>query len=182
MPKPATENSLDQNTFEQLFKTHFVHLCNFSYQYTNDTDAAKDITQKVFIHLWENRAQMDPQKALKSYLFTAVRNRSLNYIRDNKKYRSHLLDVEIEDLDLAFEEDDLALEDLKNKVQEALAELPEKARIVFEMSRFQQMKYKEIAEELDLSVKTVEAHMSRALKGLKKHLKDYYFLIFLFWN
>lgn len=182
MPNPATHSSLDQDTFEQLFKTHFVHLCNFAYQYTNDTDAAKDITQKVFIHLWENRTQMDPQKALKSYLFTSVRNRSLNYIRDNKKYRSRLLDVEIEDLDLTFEEDDLALEELKEKVQEALAELPEKCRQVFEMSRFQHMKYKEIAEELDLSVKTVEAHMSRALKGLKEHLKDYYFLIILFMN
>ena len=180
MSNPASHSSLDQATFEQLFKTHFVHLCNFAYQYTKDTDAAKDITQKVFIHLWEHRAEMDPQKALKSYLFTAVRNRSLNYIRDNKKYRSKLLDVEIEDLDLTFEEDDLALEELNQRVKEALDALPEKARKVFEMSRFQHMKYKEIAEELDLSVKTVEAHMSRALRGLKESLKDYYFLILLF--
>lgn len=179
MPNPDAAKGLDQATFEQLFNTHFVHLCNFAYQYINDTDAAKDITQKVFIRLWESRESMDPQKSIKSYLFTSVRNRSINYIRDQKKYRSYVLDVEIGEVDIAFEEDDLALEDLKIKVAAALAELPEKCRMVFEMSRFQGMKYKEIAEELDISVKTVEAHMSRALKGLKEHLKDYYVLLLL---
>lgn len=179
MPEPKVNNSLNQASFEQLFKTHFVHLCNFAYQYTNDTDAAKDITQKVFIRLWENRAQMDPQKSLKSYLFTSVRNRSLNYIRDQKKYRSYVLDVEIGEVDIALEEDDLAVEELQKKIEAALSQLPEKARQVFEMSRFQQMKYKDIAEELDISVKTVEAHMSRALKGLKEHLKDYFVLLLI---
>lgn len=179
MSKPDTNDGLNQATFEQLFKTHFVHLCNFAYQYINDTEAAKDITQKVFIRLWENRENIDPKKSIQSYLFTSVRNRSLNYIRDQKKYRSYVLDVEFGAVDIALEEDEFALEDLKSKVAAALAELPEKCRIVFEMSRFQNMKYKEIAEDLDISVKTVEAHMSRALKGLKAHLKDYYVLLLL---
>lgn len=179
MSKPATNKSLDQSTFEQLFKSRFVHLCNFADQYVNDADTAKDITQKVFIHLWENREKMDTQRSIQSYLFTAVKNRCLNYLRDQKKYRSRVLDVEIEDVDVVIEKDDFALEELKKKVADALSALPEKARLVFEMSRFQHMRYKDIAEELDISQKTVEAHMSRALKGLKEHLKDYYFLVIL---
>ena len=182
--KLNVQNHLDQSLFEQLFKDHYVHLCNFAYQFTQDTDSAKDITQKVFIYLWENREKMDPEKSLQSYLFTAVRNRSLNYIRDHKKYRSQILDIEVHDFDIPFEEDNFAVEELKEKIAEALSALPEKCRMVFEMSRFRNMKYKEIAEELEVSVKTVEAHMARALKGLRTHLKEYNFelLMILFFG
>ena len=181
MSKPTAHTILDQALFEQLFKVHFVHLCNFANQYVQDLDSAKDITQKVFINLWENREKIDPQKSILSYLFTAVKNRSLNFIRDQKKYRSRVLDLEIAELEITFEEDDSGILDLQKKVSEALQALPEKCRRVFEMSRYKHMKYKDIAEELDVSVKTVEAHMSKALKNLRKELKDYiHFLWILF--
>ena len=180
MSKPETHITFDKAYFEQLFKTHFVHLCNFAHQYVHDLNSAKDITQKVFINLWEKRAKIDPQKPIQSYLFTAVRNRCLNYIRDQKKYRSQVLDLDIVDLDISFEDDDSGVVELEEKVAQALNMLPEKSRQVFEMSRFQQMKYKEIAEELDISVKTVEAHMSRALKGLREQLKDYVHILWIF--
>ena len=88
MPTSKEHKILDKAVFEQLFKTHFVHLCNFAYQFVKDTDSAKDITQKIFINLWENRENIDTQKSIQSYLFTSVRNRCMNYIRDQKKYRS----------------------------------------------------------------------------------------------
>ncbi|HMQ46740.1 MAG TPA: RNA polymerase sigma-70 factor [Saprospiraceae bacterium] len=179
MLEPDKIHRLDQPAFELLFKAHFAHLCHFAQQYIQDQEAAKDITQKVFIYLWENRANMDQERSLKSYLFTAVRNRCLNYLRDRQKYRSRLLDVELEDVDIPVEAEDFALEELQQKIAEALAALPEKCRLVFEKSRFEHKKYAEIAEELDISVKTVEAHMARALKGLKEQLKDYYFLLCL---
>lgn len=183
MSKLTAHNTLNKPLFEQLFKAHFVHLCNFANQFVQDSDSAKDITQKVFINLWESREKIDPQKAIQSYLFTSVRNRCLNYIRDQKKYRSHVLDVEIADLEIGFEEVDSGISELKEKVAEALNTLPEKCRLVFEMSRYKNMKYREIAEELDVSVKTVEAHMSKALKNLREHLKDFaYFFICLFLN
>ncbi len=182
MPNSSEHKTLDKPLFEQLFKTHFVHLCNFAYQFVKDTDSSKDITQKVFINLWENREKIDAQKSIQSYLFTSVRNRCLNYIRDQKKYRSEVLDLETYDFEIPFEEDTMAMSELKDKVAAALNELPEKCRLVFEMSRYKNMKYKEIAEELDVSVKTVEAHMSKALKSLRSNLKDYVYILLIIYG
>ena len=179
MSNTDEHNKLDKPLFEQLFKTHFVHLCNFGYQFVKDTDTAKDITQKVFINLWESREKIDIQKSIQSYLFTSVRNRCLNHIRDQKKYRSEVLDLETHDFEIPFEEDTFAMSELKDKVAAALDELPEKCRLVFEMSRYQNMKYKDIAEELDISVKTVEAHMSKALKSLRANLEDYALILLI---
>jgi RNA polymerase sigma-70 factor, ECF subfamily len=184
MAKLPEYHTLDKAQFERLFKTHYAPLCHFANQYINDFDAAQDIAQKVFINLWETRDTIDPQKSVKSYLYTSVKNRCLNYIRDNKKYRSRVLDIELGDIDIAFEEPDSGAAELEAKIAEAMQALPEKCRLVFEMSRFQDKKYKDIADELGLSVKTVEAHMSKALKTLKDSLKDYIrflgFLIGLF--
>lgn len=182
MSEPTSHNKLDRAHFEWLFRTHFVHLCNFARQYVQDLDTAKDITQKVFINLWENREKINPQKAVQSYLFTAVRNRCLNHIRDHKKYRSRVLDLDIVDQEVSFDSDDSDLLEFKEKVAEALQALPEKCRLVFEMSRYRNMKYKEIAEELDVSVKTVEAHMSKALRSLRGQLKDYLPFLWIFFD
>ena len=180
MPENSAPNHLDKVAFEKLFKSHFVHLCNFASQYVSDMDAARDICQKVFILLWENRENIQTNQNVRSYLFTAVKNRCLNHIRDQKKYRSRVLDVDIQHIDVAFEEDHLAVDDLKSKIEKALDALPKKCRQVFEMSRYEDKKYQEIAETLSISVKTVEAHMSRALKGLRKDLSNYLHLMMLF--
>ncbi len=173
MSKDLSHSGLSKELFEQLFKEHFVHLCNFSFQYVRDHDIAKDIAQRVFLKLWEKRDRMDPEKQIKSYLFTAVRNQSLNHIRDHKKYRSHVLDIEISDIDVSFVEEDEGVSDLQKKVSKAIDTLPEKCQKVFRMNRFEEMKYKEIAEELDISLKTVEAHISKALKHLREQLSAY---------
>ncbi len=173
MSQQKAPNQLNKKTFEALFKTHFIYLSNFAFQYVSDMDTAKDITQKIFVHLWENREKMDTTKSIQSYLFTAVKNRCLNHIRDHKKYRSRILDVDIHDVELTYENDYLAVEELQNKIDKAMLQLPEKCREVFELSRYQNKKYKEIAEILNISVKTVEAHMSRALKSLRTDLQDY---------
>ena len=182
MQKTNTHTPLNKVLFEQLFKEHFVYLCNYANQYIHDTNSAKDIVQKVFINMWENREKMDTNRSIPSYLFTSVRNRCLNYIRDHKKYRSKVLDLDIHDIDQSYEENDWEADDLKLKIEAALHQLPEKCRLVFEMSRYKSMKYKDIAEELDISVKTVEAHISKALKSLRVNLADYaYFLLVCGW-
>lgn len=172
-------HTLNKTQFEALFKLHFAHLCNFAVQFVNDMDTAQDICQKVFITLWEKREEMDTRKSIKSYLFTAVRNRCLNYIRDHKKYRSKVLDLDCGGIEISNQEDTLEAEDLQQKIGHALAQLPQKCRMAFEMSRFRAMKYKEIAEEMEISQKTVEAHISKAIKHLREHLKDYYLLLLL---
>ncbi|NNE30716.1 MAG: RNA polymerase sigma-70 factor [Saprospiraceae bacterium] len=169
---------LSKAVFEQFFKEHFNHLCNFARQYVPDADSSKEIVQKVFISVWESREKMDADR-LQSYLFTAVKNRCLNFIRDNKKFRSKVLDLECANFDMPQEERDTDTSDLEASFQKALGALPEKCRQVFLMSRIQRKKYKEIAEELDIAQKTVEAHMSKALKTLREALNEYFPLIII---
>jgi RNA polymerase sigma-70 factor (ECF subfamily) len=180
-----TENiahpSLDRKLFEQLFRQYFGELCNFARSYINDDDTAKEITQNVFINLWQNKKNIDSGKSVKSYLFTSVRNRCLNHIRDNKKFRSSVLDVEIADYETAYESDAISVAELETKISSALDKLPERCRQVFMLNRFEDLKYKEVAEKLGISIKTVEVQMSKALKILREELKDYiYVLIFLY--
>jgi RNA polymerase sigma-70 factor, ECF subfamily len=179
MSNPKIPTQLDQVAFEALFKSHFAQLCNFASGYVSDMDAARDICQNVFILLWKNREQINTDQNVRSYLFTSVKNRCLNYIRDQKKYRSRVLDVDIQDIDISFEEIELATDDLEIKIQKSLDALPEKCRQVFIMSRFEEKKYQEIAAALDISIKTVEAHMSRALRSLREDLKDHLYVLLL---
>lgn len=179
MSEPFLHKSFDKTLFEKLFKEHFQLLCIFAKQYVGDADTAQDICQKVFITLWEKRESINLKKSIKSYLFTSVKNRCLNHIRDHKKFRSKVLDLDCGAFDLFTEEEHLEVEDLKEKIDKALEKLPEKCRKVFEMSRFQNMKYKEIAEELGIAQKTVEAHISKAMKILREDLKDYYTIAML---
>ena len=160
--------------FEKLFREHFTGLCYFAQKYTGDLDASKEIVHSVFIRIWESRTEFDWDKPAKSYLFTSVYNRSLNYIRDNKRFirqdeaaRHNLV------VDDAVYTNELETAELESRIKLALQHLPEKCREVFELSRFEGLKYAEIAERLDISVKTVETQMSRALGVLKQELKDY---------
>jgi RNA polymerase sigma-70 factor, ECF subfamily len=171
---------LTDRLFEQLFKMHFQHLFNFAMQFIANEDVAKDITQSVFIKMWEIRENVDIQKSVKSYLFTSVRNACINHIRDNKKFQSSILDIELSEMNFIELSDNIAYSELENKVNAILATMPEKTRQIFEMSRFENKKYKEIASELNISEKTVEAHMSKVLKILRQELKDYLLLFFLF--
>ncbi|MCF8368556.1 MAG: RNA polymerase sigma-70 factor [Bacteroidales bacterium] len=172
MAENSTHNTQNKTHFEQVFKAYFKPLCFFAYGYLNDRDSAQEIVQDVFINLWGKRETMDPQKAIKSYLYTSVKNRCLNYIRDHKKFRSQYLDIELE-LEIPFEDVDMFSEsETRKKINNALDKLPEKCRQVFELSRFEEMKYKEIAINMGISIKTVEVQMSKALKILREELKD----------
>jgi len=162
---------LNKQRFEQLFRGEIARLHNFARQYVQDSDTAMDICQQVFIRLWEKRDTVDMHAGLTSYLYTSVKNRCLNYIRDNKKYRSRVLDLECAETDeLVFLENQQDGDALEQQIHQAIQSLPDKCRQVFEMSRFREMKYREIAEELDISQKTVEAHMSKAMRLLRESL------------
>lgn len=180
MLKKVENIAFDEQLFEQLFKTQFKHLFNFALQYIADEEIAKDITQSVFVKLWEQRNNIDSHKSVQSYLFTSVRNTCINHIRDNKKFRSNILDVELAEMDFGELSDTYTYSELEKKISEILAALPEKSRQIFELSRFENKKYREIALELDISEKTVEAHVSKVLKILREQLKDYFFLFFLY--
>ena len=163
---------MDRDAFERYFRTHFEALVNFALGYLNDRDTAVDVVQEVFINFWNKRESISEDQNVKSYLFTSVKHRCLNYIRDHKKFRSRFLDVELE-LEVPVDAPDkLEQDEVAGKIEEALNKLPEKCRQVFELSRFEELKYREIAERMNISVKTVEAQMSKALRILSKELKD----------
>jgi len=168
------QDTIIKRKFELLFREHFAGLCYFSRKYTGNLDTAREIVHTVFIRIWENRAEFEWDKPAKSYLFTSVYNRSLNYIRDNKKFLSH---DEASNQNLIPDEsgysDNLETAELENRIKSALLRLPEKCRQIFELSRFEGKKYNEIAVHLNISVKTVETQMSKALSVLKTELQDY---------
>lgn len=173
MPTEKNITLIDEVILEQVFKEYFQPLVHYALQYVKDVDTSKDIVQKFFIYLWEKRESIDPNKSFKSLLYTSIRNRCLNYIRDHKKYRSKVLDIDCADIILPFEDESESRKTIEKDIQKALESLPEKSRQVFELSRFEGKKYREIAVSLDISEKTVESHMARALRGMREALKHY---------
>ena len=179
MNKNKNISALDNKSFEELFKTYFKPLTSFAYKFVKDIDDAKSIVHDVFMKLWEKKEDIDLSKSVKSYLFTSVNNRSLNFIRDHKKFVNEELVM-----DQQFEEhwetvDELSSVEIQQKVDATLKELSPKVREAFHLSRNEGLKYKEIAEKMGISVKTVETHISNALRELRKNLKEYLSIILL---
>ncbi len=162
---------LTQETFEGLFRDYFKPLVNFARKFLPDIDDAKEIVHDVFINLWEKKQTIDLQNSVKSYLYTSVNNRCLNFIRDNKKFNDN---AELETADSSIPPADNFSEiEIQAIIDRTLQNLSPKVREVFKLSRYENLKYKEIAEKLDISQKTVESHISAALKELRKNLKEY---------
>ena len=179
--KQNIKKPLNKKEFEKLFKIYFKPLTAFAKKYTKDVDNAKEIVHDVFLKLWEKRDTIDLTKAVKSYLYTSVNNKSLNFIRDNKKFQQNKITVEnINENEHWNYSDNLIAAEIQDRVNETLNNLPEKCRKVFMLSRYEDMKYKEIAKELNISIKTVENHISKALKILRKNLAEYLSATILF--
>ncbi|MBN1117772.1 MAG: RNA polymerase sigma-70 factor [Bacteroidales bacterium] len=174
------DEHIQKKKFEELFREHFTGLCYFAQKYLGDLDSSKEIVHSVFIKIWESRNDFDWEKPAKSYLFTSVYNRSMNFIRDNKKFVSSD-DAETGNLTVESSEftDSMEISELEGKIKESILKLPEKCREIFELNRFEGKKYSEIAEKLGISIKTVENQMSKALKVLRTDLKDYLYIFIL---
>ncbi len=168
--------------FELLYKQHYTRLVGFAYQYVEDSDISEDLVQEVFTNIWNQADQIEIRTTIKSYLFGAVRNASLNHLKHEKVVLGYA--KENSGHDKVDHRDFLEMEELEKKIEQALQLLPEKRREIFEMSKLEGKKYHEIASELGISVKTVETQMSRALKVLREVLGSYltYFIVgFMVW-
>lgn len=171
---------LDQESFEVLFKSQFKVLTFFALKYVRDYEASREIVQDVFLKLWEKRKDMDPDKSLKSYLGTAVKNRCINYLRDNKKFNHDLQYMEELSVNMSVAPADKLLEsDIRERIRKAMAELPDKCREIFILNRNEHLKYQEIADQLGISVKTVETQMSKALQHMRVRLKEFLMIVIL---
>ena len=177
-------NTLDKAAFEEIFRSYFTPLCSFAQKFVQDIDEAKDIVHNVFVNLWNRRDEVDMETSLKSYLFQGVHNRSLNYIRDTKKLVQFDAPQNEAELGLYLDaKDHLESSEAERRINQALDNLPDKCKEIFLMNRFDGLKYQEIAEKLNISVKTVETQMSRALKTLRERLSDMIaVLVFFFLN
>jgi RNA polymerase sigma-70 factor, ECF subfamily len=168
----------DVTTFEQVFKAHFKSLHAYAIAILKDEAEAEEIVQQVFFNLWERNENLNIAGPVNAYLYRAVHNASLNYLKHQKVKANHRLYVAYSmknEVQQPVKKTDAA--ELEKKIHSALNELPEQCRTIFQMSRFDELKYREIAGKLDLSVKTVENQMGKALRILRIKLAE--FLVFL---
>lgn len=168
---PATQQypSDDDASIEQLFRTHYASLCRTVYPIVRDRGTAEDIVQDVFLKVWRNQTALDARKSVKAYLFRAAINTALNFLEKNKRTAAWD-DTLTNQHGVNSTEESLAYQEVEQQVARALEHLPPKCKVVFSLSRFEDMSYADIAGHLNISVKAVEKHMGKALKIMRKHV------------
>jgi RNA polymerase sigma-70 factor, ECF subfamily len=163
----------DQAAFDSIFRTHYGHLVSFAQGLLRDRAAAEDSAQEVMLELWRRRDELVIQDSLRAYLLRATRNRSLNQLRHVKVQRNAEPHLVGEESVTAAGDGKLAAGELRDALSAAVAELPPACREVFQLSRGQGLRYAEIASTLDISVKTVESQMGKALRHLRTRLAEW---------
>ncbi|MBC7449998.1 MAG: RNA polymerase sigma-70 factor [Cytophagales bacterium] len=157
---------------EALFHTYYKILCRFSFRIVHDKDKAEDVVQTCFINLWQKKDSISIQSSFKSYLYRSVYNRSINEYTRSKKIIHEDISVLNEVIHSVSDDPELILQakETQAKIDQAIAVMPEGCRTIFLLSREEQLSYKEIAEMLKISVKTVENQMGKALRILRERL------------
>ncbi len=168
----------DEKAFEEIFRFYYRPLCVFASRILTDDDEAEEIIQDFFVKFWEKRNQIQIESSLKSYLFRSAKNLCLNRLKHEQIRLQHAKKVGADSEERDFEDQFIEV-DLQKDIEKSIAELPEKRREIFRLSREEGLKYREIADRLNISVKTVEAQMGLAIKTLRDKLKKYNFLLFL---
>jgi RNA polymerase sigma-70 factor (ECF subfamily) len=171
--KPLSADS--EQEFEQLFKEHFKSLYAYAFTILKNEAIAEETVQNVFYKIWEKKVPDNIQTSLKAYLYKAVYHESLNYLKHQKikaRYQLHVMQQTNNHNDQGASRK-ILVKELEEKLREAMNALPQQCRTIFQLSRFEGLKYQEIADQLGISVKTVENQMGKALKQLRIKLIDY---------
>jgi len=172
----------DDQNFNRVFRQYYTPLCRYAMNFVNEMEIAEDIVQDQFVYIWERNLDFSDTAAIGSYLFKAVKNRSINYIQSQAKNRNESLDAVSEDISFSkFESADKDIEqkEIQTLIQQALQSLPAKCRNIFILKRFGELSNKEIAEKLEISVKTVEAQITIAFKKLTSFISEHWELLLL---
>mgnify|MGYP003333044291 CR=1 FL=1 len=161
----------DHKAFKKFFEKHHAFLYHFLLKKGMSEQQAEDLVQQAFVMIWEKRADIDPQKSLRAYLFRIAYTRMLNVIRDNSKFDGNTETPEKE----GSEEADASIQnrELAKAIETAIQSMPEKRQTVFRLCYIQEFTYKDAAEVLEVSVKTIENHMGLALKELRGKLEGF---------
>ena len=159
------DEKTDIKRFNNIFVTHRDRYIRFAYSYTYNQEAAEDLVTESLMYYWENRHRLEEVKDIPLYILVTLKNKCLDYLQRELQMRISSLE--------ACEPETLFSNEVQELVNQALAKLPEKSRHIFIMSRYEGKNYQTIAKETNLSVKSIEFHISKALNLLRKELKDY---------
>lgn len=166
-----------------VFREHYAALCRYAFSLLTDKDEAEEVVQESLFKVWENRDRIVISISWRAYLYRAVRNQSLNHIRRRKLHHDY---VAMEQSQVEESQSDasqsVTVAELQKKIREAVANLPPERQRIFIMSRYEGLKYREIADELGISQKTVENQLGRALQALRTELADFIPLLLLFFS
>jgi len=170
----------NERIFEETFRKYYQSLCNYANSILKEMEEAEEVVQNLFLSIWEKRNDLEINISLKSYLYRAVHNHCLNRIK-HLKVREEYQQYAVNFYDASYESvsQTVMKNELETKIEEAIRKLPEQCRLIFRMSRFEELKYHEIAEQLELSPKTVENQIGKALKILRVELAEYLPLIII---
>lgn len=160
----------DESDFSRLFDHYYAPMCFFAVKFLNDMDISRSVVQQVFVDLWIKREKLNVEHSVKSYLFQCVRNRSIDYLRQQKSYIQ--ISESTEEMLIAPFRDLIEESEMYSHVNSTINQLPEKCREIFILCRQDGLKYSEIAQKLNISVKTVEMQMGIALKKIRSSLID----------
>lgn len=163
----------DRESFNQIFRRYYAPLVRFCVRFVADADMSAEIVQDLFVKLWSNREKIAFTSSFESYMLRSVRNAAITYINKERAHAETNMAIYTDESDANDPSETLQSNNLEVSYRKILATMPEKRREVFLASRFEGLKYAEIGEKLGLSTKTVEAHMSAAIKQLREGLKDY---------
>jgi RNA polymerase sigma-70 factor (ECF subfamily) len=171
----------DQEAYIFLFRKYYVPLCSYSRRYVGRKDVADEIVSETFFRIWRNRATLEIHSSVKGYLFHAVLNNSLNYLRKLKKeeriddYFSNTAEENLGFMVTPDEisSDSLILKDMTETINRAVDQLPPQQQVVFRLKRYDGKKLSEIADIMGISVKTVEMHLAKAMVAMRKSLREY---------
>ena len=160
----------DPYAFRTLFKRYYKSLVKYAFRFTQDVQTAEDIVSDVYLKIWEKRSELNIRGSIKAYMYKMTHNYSINYLKKNKREATESWQLHLATEQVTFADEHLQLDELKKHIEKAINELPERTREVFTMHRYDNLKYSEIAEVLNIKEGTVETHMVRALKFLRKRL------------
>lgn len=172
----------NEATFERIFNSFYPELVSFARGFVKDEDQSREFVQEAFFTLWEKRETLYEDSNIRAYLYTVTRNLCINYLQSQqiRGQSLELTDKEIEEKALtrlifaSTPGSELDLAELGDRIETLIESLPEQNRRVFKMNRFERMTYAQIASELGITQKTVEAHVSRALKFLREKLSGFF--------
>lgn len=173
----------DKNAINGLYKAYSRRLFNFAFSYLKTDEDSLDVVQEVFLNLWKKRYDLKEDTNLEAYLFTVTKNSVISIFRkkiSEKGYLEHLRNVAV--LYHNDNEEQCDYQNLSEKIQELVGKLPEQRKRIFQMSKEKGMSNKAIAEELNISVKTVEDHITKARRFIKEHMSEYGFIAILFYE